>query len=87
MAKLGSSKAEAIETATAGAAPGSVPAHPSITPDQLVEEKILARLGQENLLDAQGIKAIRSKLASGELTTEDWNFALENALERRKRNG
>ena len=87
MAKLEQSKAKATETVSPSAAPGSVPAHPSITPDQLVEEKILARLGQENLLDAQGIKAIRSKLASGELTTEDWKLALENALERRKRNG
>ena len=76
MAKLGSSKAQAIETAIASAAPGSVQAHSSITPDQIVEEKILARLEMEKLLDAQGTKAIRNKLASGKLTTEDWKFAL-----------
>lgn len=68
-----------------GTTAASSDAVPDKTPDQLVEEQILLRLEKESLLDAEALKDIRVKLATGQLSSQEWKFAVENTLERRQR--
>jgi hypothetical protein len=87
MVKQAESIATAAEMDAAGKAAESEKGAVGKTPDQIVEEKILARLEKEKLLDAQGLKAVRDKLGAGLLAEGDWKLSFENVLERRKRNG
>ncbi len=52
------------------------------SPSQILAQKIVDRLVQENLLLNEDAKQVVAKLAEGGMETEDWRLAIEKAIDK-----
>lgn len=52
----------------------------SVTPDSILTEEILSSLRKEKLLADKQLDALRAKIASGKMKSEDWQVMIELAV-------
>ena len=53
-----------------------------ISPDKLVESKILATFESEKVCDVLALKEIGNKISAGSLKDVDWSMIFENMVDR-----
>lgn len=54
------------------------------TPSEVLAEKILTQLVEEKLLITEDAQKKKAKLSTGKLKAEDWQLAIEKALNKEK---
>lgn len=52
------------------------------TPDQIVEDSIIASLQEKKLIDEIELKKLKSKIASGSLKMGDWKLIFEMSVDK-----
>lgn len=62
--------------------PGDPESVTEATPDEQLAAMIVHELLERSLVRASDADAIRTKMATGQATPEDWTFWVENTLDR-----